>query len=60
MRKPETIAFLAECINRVFPKSPTQLVGEITVTRRFFENFAGDGVRLMCSKGFHVPGDHDG
>lgn len=41
------------------PKSDIQARGELIVTRRFFENWAGDAPRLFL-KGFVVPGDHTG
>jgi len=58
MRKEETLKFIAETINRCFPKSQMQAEFETIVTRKFFENFAGDGVRMMLMKSFNVPGDH--
>lgn len=46
-------------INTVIPKSQGQARGELTVTRSFFENFAGDNVRFLA-RGFSHPGDHTG
>jgi 1-pyrroline-5-carboxylate dehydrogenase len=41
------------------PKSTAQARGEVTVTTRFLENFAGDQVRFLA-RGFSVAGDHAG
>ena len=41
------------------PKHTEQAKAEVVVTRKFFENFAGDNVRFMM-KGFQVSGDHQG
>ena len=30
------------------PKSEIQARGEVVVTRKFFENFAGDNARFIC------------
>lgn len=46
-------------IQRTFPKSDIQAVGEMRVSRAFFENFSGDNVRFLA-RGFSNPGDHDG
>ena len=43
----------------VMPKSDGQITGELVVTRRFIENFAGDNPRLAF-RGFSVAGDHHG
>ena len=51
--------FFARCIMRVVPKSYDQAMGEVLVTRKFLENFAGDNVRFLA-RGFTVPGDHYG
>jgi 1-pyrroline-5-carboxylate dehydrogenase len=45
MRKPDVAAFFARLIQRVAPKSYPQAMGELVVTRKFFENFGGDQVR---------------
>lgn len=37
--------FFARLVQRTSPKSYAQAVGEVTVTRKFFENFCGDQVR---------------
>ena len=44
MRRPEVLNFFARLIQRVAPKSYAQAVAEVTVTRRFYENFSGDQV----------------
>eukprot|EP00879_Flechtneria_rotunda_P016977 GHRR01017773.1.p1 GENE.GHRR01017773.1~~GHRR01017773.1.p1 ORF type:complete len:544 (+),score=178.14 GHRR01017773.1:415-2046(+) len=59
MRKPDVADFFAKLIQRTSPKSYTQAMGELTVTRRFFENFSGDQVRFLA-RGFSNPGDHQG
>lgn len=43
----------------VMPKSDVQVQGEITVTKRFLENFCGDVPRLNL-RGFNVAGDYEG
>ncbi|CAN0052022.1 unnamed protein product, partial [Phaeothamnion confervicola] len=45
MRAPEGADFFARLIQRVAPKSYAQALGEVTVTRRFLENFSGDQVQ---------------
>lgn len=45
MRKPEVSSFFAKLIQRTSPKSYAQAMGELVVTRKFFENFSGDQVR---------------
>lgn len=47
MRKPEVSAFFAKLIQRTSPKSDAQAMGELVVTRRFFENFSGDQVHCL-------------
>ncbi|EAR83878.1 delta-1-pyrroline-5-carboxylate dehydrogenase (macronuclear) [Tetrahymena thermophila SB210] len=59
MKKPEIESFLCKATQRVMPKSDVQIKGEIVVTRRFFENFAGDNPRFLC-RSFNVAGDHQG
>ncbi|GAX84814.1 hypothetical protein CEUSTIGMA_g12235.t1 [Chlamydomonas eustigma] len=59
MRKPEVADFFARLIQRVAPKSYPQALGELVVTRKFFENFGGDQVRFLA-RGFSNPGDHMG
>ncbi|MEH6571177.1 MAG: aldehyde dehydrogenase family protein [Halioglobus sp.] len=55
----EVEAYFAKLIQRVMPKSYQQCLNEVIVTRRFLENFAGDGVRFL-GRGFTNPGDHTG
>jgi 1-pyrroline-5-carboxylate dehydrogenase len=59
MAEPEVADYFAKLIQRVMPKSWAQCVGEVTVTRAFIENFAGDGVRFLA-RGFSNPGDRTG
>lgn len=59
MRKPEVELYFAQLIQRVMPKSMTQCKGEVIVTRRFFENFAGDNVRILM-RSFGQAGDYLG
>ena len=51
--------YFIRLIQRVMPKSWTQCRNEVTVTRVFLENFAGDGVRFLA-RGFSNPGDRPG
>lgn len=57
LRRPEVADFFARLIQLVAPKSYAQALGEVTVTRKFFENFGGDQVRRygevgeMCGGG---------
>lgn len=55
----EVERFFVRMIQRVMPKSDQQCLGEVTITRIFLENFAGDGVRFLA-RGFSNPGDHPG
>jgi len=59
LAEPETERFFVRLIRRVMPKSDAQCLGEVTITRVFLENFAGDGVRFLA-RGFSNPGDHPG
>lgn len=59
LAQPETEDFFTRLIQRVMPKSWEQCRGEVTVTRVFLENFAGDGVRFLA-RGFSNPGDRPG
>ena len=59
MATPEVEAYFTKLVQRVMPKSWQQCLGEVTVTRVFLENFAGDGVRFLA-RGFSNPGDHPG
>ncbi|KAL8465559.1 hypothetical protein ACS0TY_034883 [Phlomoides rotata] len=56
---PEVSDFFAKLIQRVSPKSYQQALGEVFVTRKFFENFCGDQVRFLA-RSFVVPGNHLG
>ena len=58
-RKPEVEEYFARLIQRVAPKSHSQALAEVIVTRKFLENFAGDNVRFLA-RGFSVSGDHLG
>lgn len=59
MATPEVEEYFTRLTQRVMPKSWAQCHGEVTVTRVFLENFAGDGVRFLA-RGFSNPGDHPG
>ena len=59
LAEPEVESYFTKLIQRVIPKSWQQCRGEVTVTRIFLENFAGDGVRFL-GRGFSNPGDHAG
>jgi len=56
---PEVEDFFIKSIQRVMPKSRTQALAEVHVSRVFLKNFAGDSVRFMA-RGFTVSGDHSG
>ncbi len=49
LRDKDVAHFFAQLIQRVVPKSFAQAMAEVTVTRKFLENFAGDGVRIQQS-----------
>ena len=51
--------YFVRLTQRVMPKSTLQCRNEVTVTRLFLENFAGDGVRFLA-RGFSNPGDRSG
>ncbi len=55
LANPETSDYFTKLIQRVMPKSWQQCRGEVTVTRVFLENFAGDGVRFLA-RGFSGEG----
>ncbi len=55
----EIADYFAHLIYLTVGKSLTQCVGEVTVTRRFLENFAGDQVRYLAN-GMSSPGDRPG
>ena len=59
LAEPEVADYFTRLIQRVMPKSWNQCLGEVTVTRVFLENFAGDGVRFLA-RGFSNPGDRTG
>jgi 1-pyrroline-5-carboxylate dehydrogenase len=59
LAEPEVEDFFTRLIQRVMPKSWNQCKAEVTVTRVFLENFAGDGVRFL-GRGFSNPGDRTG
>jgi 1-pyrroline-5-carboxylate dehydrogenase len=59
LAKKEVEDYFTRLIQRVMPKSWEQCLGEVTVTRVFLENFAGDGVRFLA-RGFSNPGNQDG
>ena len=59
LAEDEVADYFARLIQRVMPKSWAQCMGEVTVTRVFLENFAGDGVRFLA-RGFSNPGDRPG
>jgi len=51
--------FFVRLMQRVIPKSYAQCMGELVVTKKFLENFAGDNVRNLA-RSFALPGDHTG
>lgn len=59
LAEKEVEDYFTKLIQRVMPKSWQQCRGEVTVTRLFLENFAGDGPRFLA-RGFSNPGDHPG
>ncbi len=59
LNEPDTVDYFTRLLQRVMPKSWQQCKGEVTVTRVFLENFAGDGVRFLA-RGFSNPGDYPG
>ncbi len=59
LHNEEIFSHFVKLIQRTFPKSDGQAIGEMRVTRAFFENFCGDNVRFLA-RGFSNPGDHDG
>jgi len=59
LHNEEIFNHFVKLIQRTFPKSDAQAIGEMKVTRAFFENFSGDNVRFLA-RGFSNPGDHDG
>jgi 1-pyrroline-5-carboxylate dehydrogenase len=59
LAEPDVADFFTRLIQRVMPKSWNQCMAEVTVTRTFLQNFAGDGVRFLA-RGFSNPGDRTG
>jgi 1-pyrroline-5-carboxylate dehydrogenase len=59
MSDPDVEYFFARLIQRVCPKSWSQAIGEVKVTRNFLYNFSGDQVRFLA-RSFGHPGDHVG
>jgi 1-pyrroline-5-carboxylate dehydrogenase len=59
MAEQQVEDYFTRLIQRVLPKSWAQCRNEVTVTRVFLENFAGDGVRFLA-RGFSNPGDRPG
>jgi len=59
LARKEVEDYFIRLIQRVMPKSWAQCRSEVTVTRVFLENFAGDGVRFLA-RGFSNPGDRPG
>lgn len=57
--EPKVSEFFVRLMQRVVPKSYAQCLGELTVTKRFLENFSGDNVRYLA-RSFANPGDHQG
>jgi len=51
--------FFAKLMQRCIPKSYSQCMGELVVTKKFLENFAGDNVRYLA-RSFANPGDYTG
>jgi 1-pyrroline-5-carboxylate dehydrogenase len=48
LHDPEVMDYFIGLVMRSIPKSYTQTYAEIKVTRAFFDNFAGDNVRLLA------------
>jgi len=59
LAEQEVEDYFTRLIQRTMPKSWNQCRNEVTVTRIFLENFAGDGVRFLA-RGFSNPGDRPG
>ena len=59
LAQTEIAEYFALLICMVVGKSMTQCRGEVTVTRKFLENFAGDAVRFLAY-GRSAPGDRAG
>lgn len=59
LSNPQIADYFARLIQQVMPKSYTQCMGEVEVTRQFLKNFSGDQVRFLA-EGRTTPGDHLG
>lgn len=59
LRDPAVEDYFCRAIMRVMPKSYTQALGEVRISRVFLENFSGDQVRFLA-RAFTVSGDHEG
>ena len=59
LRDKDVEKYFCNLIQRVIPKSDSQCLGEVTVTRVFLENFSGDNVRFLA-RSFSNPGNHLG
>jgi len=59
LKSEEGEEYFARAIMECMPKSHGQALGEVRVTANFLLNFSSDQVRFL-SRGFSVPGDHDG
>ncbi len=46
LHEEEIFSHFVKLVQRVFPKSDGQAIGEMKVTRAFFENFSGDNVSI--------------
>lgn len=57
--EPQVSEFFVKLMQRVVPKSYAQCLGELTVTKKFLENYSGDNVRFL-GHSFAHPGDHTG
>jgi len=60
MRKPAVHDYFTRLVQRTSPKSYAQAAAEVTVTRRFFENFSGDQVGLVGARGLGGVGFEGG
>lgn len=49
LNEEEIFNHFVKLIQRVFPKSDAQAVGEMKVTRAFIENFSGDNVKYFIN-----------
>lgn len=58
MSEPEGFSYFSTLIQRTTGKELVEAAAEVRVTANFLKNWSGDQVRL--TRGFSVPGDHDG